>query len=45
MNQLIQYQSMKSIPISKSCSNFNFNNYNTFKNKNMKNKKQGLYYI
>ena len=28
MNQLIQYQSMKSLPISQSCTNFNFNNYN-----------------
>ena len=48
MNQLIQYQSMKSLPISQSCSNFNFKNYNTLKNKNknIKNQKtRSLSYI
>ena len=46
MNQLIQYQSMKSLPISQSCTNFNFNNYNAIKNKNIKNKKtKSLSYI
>ena len=48
MNQLIQYQSMKYLPISQSCSNFNFKNYNTLKNKNknIKNKKaRSLSYI
>ena len=46
MNQLIQYQSMKSLPISQSCTNFNFNNYNAIKNKNIRNKKtKSLSYI
>ena len=43
MNQLIQYQSMKSIPISQSYSNINFNN---IKNKNTRNKQtRSLSYI
>ena len=46
INQLIQYQSMKSLPISQSCTNFNFNNYNAIKNKNIRNKKtKSLSYI
>ena len=43
MNQLIQYQSMKPIPISQSYSNINFNN---IKNKNTRNKQtRSLSYI
>ena len=43
MNQLIQYQSMKSIPISQSYSNINLNN---LKNKNKRNKQaRALSYI
>ena len=43
INQLIQYQSMKSLPISQSCSNFKiqnheFNNKNNTRNKTKKNK-------
>ena len=48
MNQLIQYQSMKSLPISQSCSNFHFNSHNfkRNKNKNTRNKKtRSLSYI
>ena len=44
INQLIQYQSMKSISTSKSCSNFN--SYNVLKNKNTRNKQtRSLSYI
>ena len=39
MNQLIQYQSLKSLPISQSCSNFNSHNFLKNKNKNTRNKK------
>ena len=48
MNQLIQYQSMKSIPTSQSCSNINFNIHQKYllKNKNKKNKQtRSLSYI
>ena len=49
MTQLIQYQSMKSIPTSQSCSNFNINTNNInniLKNKNTRNKKiRSLSYI
>ena len=48
MNQLIQYQSMKSIPTSQSCSNINFNIQQKYllKNKNKKNKQtRSLSYI
>ena len=44
INQLIQYQNMKSISTSKSCSNFN--SYNVLKNKNTRNKQtRSLSYI
>ena len=40
INQLIQYQSMKSLPVSQSCSNFNLNSYNYLKNKNRNTRNQ-----
>jgi len=40
INQLIQYQSMKSLPVSQSCSNFNLNYYNYLKNKNRNTRNQ-----
>ena len=47
MNQLIQYQSMKSIPTSQSCSNINFNIHQKYllKNKKKQTNKQGPYLI
>jgi len=40
INQLIQYQSMKSLPVSQSCSNFHLNSYNYLKNKNRNTRNQ-----
>ena len=46
INQLIQYQSMKSLPTSQSCSNFNSKNFLKNKNRNTRNKKtRSLSYI
>jgi len=46
INQLIQYQSMKSLPTSQSCSNFNSKNFLKNKNRKNRNKKtRSLSYI